>query len=178
MKININHCLFVLGFFGSWSETVNWPLCVFVCLCVHIRSQAWCLWSDIPLLCLWELIHWTTLGTTATSSSLCLEAASSPMSRSSVQTSSVTVGQRFTPNNSHCYFLSVIFLCTHQTVHMLMDDMLSCSSTGCIAEIPGATQFFGERVEVEGPLQNPQEVKRTSQVLILNFKVLQILTSV
>ncbi len=64
------------------------------------RFQVWCRWNDIHLWCFWESIHWTTSGTTATTSFLSLEAASSQMSLSSIQTSSLTVGIR---NTQHIF---------------------------------------------------------------------------
>lgn len=50
---------------------------------------------------------------------------------------------------------------------MIINELLFCRSTGCTADGPGTAKFSRECLEVEGSLQNPQEIKRTSQVLIL-----------
>lgn len=47
-----------------------------------------------------------------------------------------------------------------------IDEMLFCRSTGFTADVPGKAQFSRQCLEMESSLQNTQEIKRTSQVLI------------
>lgn len=57
---------------------------------------------------------------------------------------------------------------------MLINELFFCRPTDCTAGVPGTAQFSRECLEVEGSLQNPQEIKRAIQVLIL--RLLSIMT--
>lgn len=51
----------------------------------------------------------------------------------------------------------------------LMTLMCFCSPTNCPAGAAGAVQFSRECVEAKSSLQNPQDIKRSFQVLILHL---------